>query len=207
MVCTSFLYTLDLFSTAVFAASGALIAREQHHNGLTAVGYAGLTAVGGGTLRDVLLRQPIFWTKAPVYFLLAMSVGLFIFVFSAFVRLRRRQLWLVDAIALATFTIIGTQHVLQLPIAVALSPLMRWLPPAMGLMTGVGGGIVRDLLSRQMPYVLRCPGYAVASFMGGSVYYALAYLQVSKFVAMGVAIATILVPLLYSHKTIKPFFG
>lgn len=202
MFCTPFLYTLDLFSTAVFAASGALVAREQHRNSLTAVGYAILTAVGGGTLRDILLRQPIFWTKAPVYFLLAMSVGLFIFVFSAFARLRRRQLWLVDGIGLATFTIIGTQHVLQLPIAVALSPLMRWLPPTMGLMTGVGGGIVRDLLSQQMPYVMKHPGYAVASFTGGSVYYVLTSLQVSKFVAIGGAIATVLFTLPYIHKAV-----
>ncbi|MEM8805148.1 MAG: TRIC cation channel family protein [Cyanobacteria bacterium P01_G01_bin.38] len=200
MFCTSFLYTLDLFSTAVFAASGALVAREQHHNSLIAVGYAILTAVGGGTLRDILLRQPIFWTKSPAYFLLAMSVGLFIFVFSAFARLRRRQLWLVDAIGLATFTIIGTQHVLQLPIAASLSQLMRWLPPAMGLMTGVGGGVVRDLLSCQMPYILKCPGYAVASFTGGSVYYVLASLQMPKFIAIGGAIATILFILVSSAR-------
>ncbi|MBE9068806.1 TRIC cation channel family protein [Leptolyngbya cf. ectocarpi LEGE 11479] len=206
MFCTPFLYMLDLFSTAVFAASGALVAREQHRNSLTAVGYAILTAVGGGTLRDIVLRQPIFWTKAPVYFLLAMSVGLSVFVFSAFARLRHRQLWLMDAIGLATFTIVGTQHVLQLPIAASLSLLMRWLPPAMGLMTGVGGGIVRDLLSRQMPYVLRNPGYAIASFTGGSVYYGLASLQGSKVVAIGVAIATVLFTLPHINKAIKPFF-
>ncbi|MEL7494007.1 MAG: TRIC cation channel family protein [Cyanobacteria bacterium J06554_11] len=188
------LHTLDLFGTVVFAASGALIAREQHRNGLIAVGYAVLTAVGGGTLRDLSLSQPIFWTKAPAYLLLAVTAGLLVFLVSTVARLHRQQLWLADAIGLATFTVIGTQVALQLP-ATSFSPLLWWLAPIMGLATGMGGGLVRDLLSRHTPYVLGCPIQAAASLAGGCTYSVLTIFRMPTCWTSGVAIAIVLLAL------------
>lgn len=202
MFCTPFLYMFDLLTTGVFAARDALAVREQHRNSLITVGYAISTAVVGDTLRDILLRQPIVWTRAPVCFLLAMSVGLFVFVVSTFARLRCRQLWLLNVVGLVTFTVVSTQNILQFLVVISLSLLMRWLLSVMGLMTGIGKGVVRDLLSCPMPEILRYPGYAGASFAGVSVYYVLTRLQVSKFVAIGVAISTVLFTLPQIYKAI-----
>ncbi|MEM7062439.1 MAG: TRIC cation channel family protein [Cyanobacteria bacterium P01_B01_bin.77] len=75
MFCTLFLYTLDLFSTAVFAASGALVAREQHRNSLTAVSYAILTAVGGGTLRDIFTGGSVYYVLASLEVSKVVAIG------------------------------------------------------------------------------------------------------------------------------------
>ena len=187
------LHTLDLFGTVVFAASGALIAHEQRRNGFLAVFYAALTALGGGSIRDIVLRRhPVFWVRSPAYLWLSGAVGLLTFGLAKVTPLHRKQLWFADTISLAVFTIVGAQVVMSSP-ALAPVTLFHWgIPLLMGLMTGVGGGVMRDVLGGRTPYVIKHPSYPLASLIGASVYCLLVRVQAPAICAIGGAIATVI---------------
>lgn len=190
---SSLLHSLDLLSTISFAASGTLLARERHCHFLSALAYAELTAVGGGTLRDVLLGRPIFWTQAPIYALLALGTGMAVFFCSKVIRLRRRQLMWLDNIGLATFSVIGTQ--IGLLRFAAIFPI----GPVLGLMTAMGGGCLRDVVSGRRPTAFNHPQAVVASLAGGGIYGILSSSLVSACWAAVAAISAVLLLLSMSH--------
>lgn len=185
MVYETIFYSFDLLSTVVFAASGTLMACQQHRNVCTAILYGVLTAVGGGTLRDLILGQSIFWMHSPVYICLALSVALFVCLFSRTSWHRHKHFWLADGVSLAVFSIVGTQVAMELSLAPFVWPLI-------GVLTGLGGGILRDLLSAQMPYAVKRPYYMIASFVGSGLYGVLMSLWMPAFVASGAAIAIVM---------------
>lgn len=161
------IYWLDLFGTAVFAAAGALAA-GRHRLDLFGVVVVGLvTAVGGGTLRDLILdARPVFWVADLAYLGVGAAAALVTFFWTRLHRLRGPALLVADALGLAVFTVVGAKKALALgsPAPVAVT---------MGLMTGVAGGIARDLLTGDVPLVLRREIYATASLAGATVYVAL----------------------------------
>ena len=159
------MYSLDLFGVAVFAIIGALVAEKQQLNILAILLSAILTAVGGGTLRDLILGQtPVFWIQNPVYLIVAAIAGFSIFVVSPYYRFRIRIFWLADAVSLAIFTIIGIQKAIFIDVTLLNAVLL-------GTLTGVGGGIMRDLLlGHKLPLFLQQELYATAAFIGGWVY-------------------------------------
>jgi uncharacterized membrane protein YeiH len=140
---------LDLIGIGVFAVSGALAAGRKRLDLLGVFVLAAVTAIGGGTIRDLLLdRQPIFWLADPTY-LAVIIVSVFITV--GWVRWRRpplASLLIADAFGLALFSVAGAQIAesagLPAPTVVLL-----------GAVTGVGGGVIRDVLSAEVPFVLR----------------------------------------------------
>ncbi|NEQ50680.1 MAG: hypothetical protein F6K11_11185 [Leptolyngbya sp. SIO3F4] len=201
---THLLYTLDLFGTIVFASSGALIAREQKRSWVVALFYALLTAVGGGTMRDILLeKSSIFWLRNPGYIGLAATVGLLTFLLAGMTPLRREQFWLADIVSLAIFTVIGAQVAVESSIFGPTTSSYWLMPPLMGLLTSVGGGIVRDLSGARIPYVVQDPCYSLSSLAGGSVYMMLIGVQVASSLAIGGTIVTILgLHILRSHRQI-----
>jgi len=155
-------YALDLAGTAVFAVSGALAAARQRLDLLGVLVVGLVTAVGGGTLRDLLLdRQPIVWLADPAY-LLAVAAGC---LASLFWRrgglLAQRALLVADAIGLALFTLIGAEVALaqQLPLPSVL---------IVAAMTGAAGGLLRDVLCNEVPLVLRQDLYATAALLGAA---------------------------------------
>ena len=167
-----FLYTAGLIGVAVFAVSGALEAGRKHFDWLGVVVIAFVTAVGGGTLRDLLLDQNIFWIRDTTYvYVVLAAAGLTL----AYVRFRKppqTSLLIADALGLALFTISGAQ------IAEAQN-----LPPIivifMGTITGAFGGVVRDVLCGDVPILLRPSElYATTSIVGASVYLILQTLDV-----------------------------
>lgn len=149
---------------AVFAVSGALAAGRKSLDLLGVIVIAIVTAIGGGTLRDLLLnRHPIFWIDDPTYLVVILAVA-FLTLFSV----RRRpppanSLLIADAMGLAVFTLIGT----QIGEAADLSPLIIVL---MATMTGVAGGVIRDVLTAEIPLILRRDIYATAAIAGSSSY-------------------------------------
>jgi uncharacterized membrane protein YeiH len=162
-------YLLDLLGVAVFAVSGVLAAGHKSLDVLGVVVIAVVTAIGGGTLRDVLLdRHPIFWIADPTYLLVILAATAVTLGYVRFWIASRRALLVADALGLAFFTIGGvqiTQHAGYAdPIALV-----------MGTITGVAGGVVRDILTNEIPLVLR-PGllYATASIAGAALYLVLA---------------------------------
>lgn len=158
------LYWFDLFGTVVFAISGGLAAARQRMDLFGFIVVAMMPAIGGGSIRDVLLNAPAFWISRPDYILLCIVTAIITFIAAHRIASRFRALLLVDAIGLAAFTIIGTQKALNL----GASPLIAIM---MGIVTSVAGGILRDLLCGEVPLVLRKEIYAVAALVGSCVYW------------------------------------
>lgn len=158
------LYALDLFGTAVFAVSGALAAGRRHMDLFGVLVIAVVTAVGGGTVRDLLLdRHPVFWI-ADLWYLGTISVAaLSTFLYTAAFRPPRSALPVADAFGLAVFTVVGAKVAMD----VGAPPVIVVL---MGAVTGTVGGIVRDVLCDETPLILRREIYATAALGGGAVY-------------------------------------
>jgi uncharacterized membrane protein YeiH len=161
------LYMLDLFGVAVFAASGALAGLAAGLDVLGVLVLASITAVGGGTLRDVLLgRHPIFWIRdsGPVYTIIASTTVTLVWVH--FRPVPTDALLIADALGLAMFAISGAQVAERAGCRALVIVLM-------GTLTGAGGGVLRDLLSAKVPLILRQDIYASAAIAGIAVYLAL----------------------------------
>ena len=159
------MYSLDLVGVAIFAITGALVAERQQINILGVLLSAILTAVGGGTLRDLILGQtPVFWIQNPVYLIVAAIAGFSVFVVAPYSRFRGRVFLLADAVGLAIFTIIGIEKAISMDVPLFNSVLL-------GILTGVGGGVMRDLfLGHKLPLLLQQELYATAAFVGGWIY-------------------------------------
>lgn len=165
---TTAVYALDLFGTAVFAISGALSAGRKQMDLFGAVVLALVTAVGGGTFRDLVLgRTPVFWVVDVTYVGIAVVAGSAAFIVARYARYLVRLLAVADAVGLATFTIIGTRVAMDQGAAPVIAVMM-------GIMTGVVGGMIRDVLAGEIPLVLRREIYATASLVGAASYVVLA---------------------------------
>src|SRR5262249_16886859 len=140
---------LSMFGVAVFAASGALAAGRKNFDWLGVVVIAIVTAIGGGTLRDLLLdRHPIFWVDDPTYLPLLLVSAPLSLAHVPFLKPPCASLAVADALGLALFTISGAQVAEQ-----------RGLPGltvvVMGTMTGSAGGVLRDILCAEVPLLFR----------------------------------------------------
>lgn len=158
------LYWLDLFGVAVFAISGALAAGQKSLDLLGVVIIAVVTAVGGGTTRDLLLnRHPVFWISDPTYLIVILVAALLTIWVTRYRRLPRKVLLLADALGLAVFTITGaqiTQEVVSNGIIIVI----------MAAITGTVGGLIRDVLTNEIPMILQRDIYATATLAGATVY-------------------------------------
>jgi uncharacterized membrane protein YeiH len=177
------IYILDLFGVAVFAISGALVAGRKQMDLFGVVVLAVVTGIGGGTLRDMLLGlTPVFWIYDPAYIWVAALTALATVYLSRHMRLSRRVLLNADAFGLALFCVIGAEKAL----GVDAPPLIAVL---MGVLTGVFGGIIRDVLSREVPLIFTRDIYATAALLGSSVFVALSYLEAPRTLAILLAMA------------------
>jgi len=181
------LYVLDLLGVAVFAVSGVLAAGRKSLDLLGVLVIATLTAIGGGTIRDLLLdRHPIFWISQPTY-LVVISVAAALTII--YVRVRRPPgdaLLYADALGLALFTIAGA----QIAEAAGLSPIIVVL---MATITGVAGGVLRDVLCAEIPLILRRDIYATAAIVGASAYLLAEMLGAPRPWASGLGMAAVAV--------------
>jgi uncharacterized membrane protein YeiH len=159
---------LTVLATAVMAVSAAIQAVRHGFDPFGAVVLAIVTAVGGGTLRDLLIgAMPVFWIKDMTYLGTAVPVGLITYIAARKLRAgngrRLRLLLYFDAIGLALFSLVGVKvaliHDTSLPIAVVL-----------GCITGVAGGMFRDVLCGLTPSILKEDLYATLSLLGGALY-------------------------------------
>lgn len=159
------IYWLDMAGVIVFALSGVVLACRSHMDPFGMLVLAAVTGIGGGTLRDLVLGvRPVFWVTDPTYlWVILATVGLSILGFHYIHRLSRGFLPVADAFGLALFVVIGAHKALQLQMPGLVAVLM-------GMMTGVAGGMVRDMLARRVPLVLREEIYATAAIAGGVTY-------------------------------------
>jgi uncharacterized membrane protein YeiH len=163
-----FLYFLDLIGVAVFAVSGALAAGRRGLDLLGVIVLGTVTAIGGGTIRDVLMdRHPIFWLADPTYLIVIVSAALMTVAYARWRPAPRAALLIADALGLALFSVVGAQiaETAQLP---AVSGVL------LGTVTGTAGGAVRDVLTAEVPLILRRGNlYASASIAGTTCYFLL----------------------------------
>lgn len=175
------LYYLDLLGTAVFAITGLLAARRKQLDLFGAIVIAMVTAIGGGTLRDLIINVPVFWTQHDVYIYVVVVSAMSLFFLARFRRLPIKLLLFLDALGLAVFTVIGTQKAMALgfsdPIAIMT-----------GIMTGVVGGIIRDVLVGEVPLVFRKEIYATASFAGASIFLLMVHFSITTDTAVIISI-------------------
>ncbi len=154
------LYVLDLLGVAVFALSGALAAGRAGLDLLGVVVIASVTAIGGGTLRDLLMnRHPLFWIRDPRYLFVIIATALVTVLYVRQFPPPLGTLLVADAFGLALFAICGAELALE-------ANMPRVVVVLMGTMTGVGGGVIRDVLTAQVPLLLRKDIYASAAIAG-----------------------------------------
>jgi uncharacterized membrane protein YeiH len=169
------LYAFDLLGVAVFAISGALAAGRKGLDLIGVIVLALVTAIGGGTIRDLLLdRNPIFWLADPAYLVVIVGAALGTVVFVKYRSAPEQALLVADALGLALFSVAGAQIA-----ETAGVPALGGI--ALGTITGAAGGVVRDVLRAEVPLVFR-PGtlYASAAIAGTAVYFALKALHVER---------------------------
>jgi uncharacterized membrane protein YeiH len=180
------IYLLDLAGTFVFAISGTATAADKKFDLFGAFVIALVTAVGGGTLRDVLIGSaPPAWMRDMNYLLV---VGLAVptsWFFRNTIRKLRHTLFLFDAIGIGLFTILGLQKTL----AAGLSPVVAVM---MGTFSAVFGGVLRDVLCNETPLIFRKEIYATACIAGGVLYLLLDRLGLEYHVNVAATVAFII---------------
>jgi uncharacterized membrane protein YeiH len=177
------LYWVGIAAVAVNAITGVLEAERKQMDIVGAVMVASVTALGGGTLRDVLLNREVFWVANQTYLAAGFSVAIATFFWARRRKISPALFLYPDAIGLALFTIIGTQAALQWH--------TPWLVASlMGVITGVFGGVLRDVFCNQVPFVFMAGElYATAAWAGALLLIGLQLLGIdaatSAWVAMG----------------------
>ncbi|SFJ51155.1 trimeric intracellular cation channel family protein [Myroides guanonis] len=167
-------FVLDLLGTMAFAISGALVGREKRLDLFGILTLAFVTAIGGGTLRDVIIGiTPVTWLTDLVYFYTILGSVVGALLFYKYLDYLRISLFLFDTIGLAVFTLIGIEK----GMSVGLHPIIC---VTLGTITACFGGVIRDILSNTIPIILKREIYATACIAGGLVFYALYYLEVDK---------------------------
>ena len=173
-----YLYVFDLIGVAVFAISGALAAGRRRLDMIGVIVAAAATAIGGGTIRDLLLdRNPIFWLTDSRYLLVIIGAAVATVLYTRRVRVPGPTLDVADALGLALFSVTGAQVAERAGMPAIACVLL-------GAVTGTAGGVIRDVLLAQVPYVLR-PGslYATAAIAGATLYLALVRVGVDREIA------------------------
>lgn len=162
------LHVLDLIGVAVFAVSGALAAGRRGLDLLGVIVMGSVTAIGGGTIRDLLLsRHPIFWLADPVYVTVIILSALMTVAYTRWRPPPRAALLIADALGLALFSVVGAQVAEAAGMPAASGVLL-------GTITGTAGGVVRDVLCVEVPLILRRGNlYASAAIVGTTTYFML----------------------------------
>ena len=188
------LYILDLIGTFVFAISGIRLAAKKDLDlfGAAVIGF--VTAVGGGTVRDVILGSfPVGWVNDllyPLAVLVAIPVTL---IFKKHLIQLTRTLFIFDTIGIAIFTILGLQKSLSLGTHPAMSIVM-------GMVSAVVGGVIRDILCNEIPLIFRKEIYAVACLIGALIFFALENTSIPQEANVIITVITIVIIRILSIK-------
>lgn len=182
----SLLRFLDMAGVAVFAVSGALAAMRKELDLIGVLVIAVVTAVGGGTLRDLLIDRQVFWVGDAAYMAVIIAASIATILYVRFREPPDRALSVADALGLGLFTISGAKIAEQ-------ADLPALIVVVMATVTGIFGGILRDVLSAEVPMVFRKNTlYATAAIVGSSVYVLLPREWASPAAIAGIASALII---------------
>lgn len=161
---SSFVQILDFIGTFAFAISGIRLASAKRFDwfGAYIVGLA--TAIGGGTLRDVMLNVTPVWMTDPIYLICTAFAMFFVIIFGKYLIHLNNTFFLFDSIGLALFTVVGFGKSISLGYPF-------WVAIIMGSITGAAGGVIRDVFINEIPLIFRKEIYAMACVIGGLVYW------------------------------------
>lgn len=179
------LYFIDILGTMVFAISGALAGRDKKLDffGIAAVGL--ITAIGGGTVRDVLLGStPVGWMNNLIYLIMIGAGILISLLFGKAVLRLRRTFFMFDTIGIAVFTVLGLQKALTFGVHPVIAIMM-------GMVSAVFGGVIRDIVCNEIPLIFRKEIYALTCLCGGILYMAMLYFKVSQGICILVTVVFI----------------
>ncbi|PWK54159.1 trimeric intracellular cation channel family protein [Pleionea mediterranea] len=168
----------DLLGVAVFAISGTLIAHNKSMDGFGVIVLASVTAIGGGTIRDLILDVPVFWVSDTSYIItILVAVALTILWLNHRQSFPNYYLQLADAFGLSFFAIMGARKAIMLEVPDTTVVIMA-------VMTGCFGGVIRDVLAREIPMLLKGELYAITCIAGATLYTQLIHLNVVDELAM-----------------------
>ena len=162
-----FFQIVDILGTIAFAISGALVAMNKRMDPFGVLIIAFVTAVGGGTLRDIMIGiEPVSWMKNMTFVYVIIGSVAFAVIFRKRINYLRKSLFLFDTIGIALYTLVGVETGLN----AGLHPIICI---ALGTMTACFGGVLRDVLCNEIPVVFRKEIYATACILGGLTYFVL----------------------------------
>ena len=176
----TFLFIIEVVGTVAFAISGIRMAAAKHFDWFGAYVVGLVTAIGGGTMRDLLLNIPVFWMQT-WWYIAVTGLSLIVVIVFRRILVKTRVLFLFDTIGLALFVVIGIQKTLAVDYPF-------WVAVIMGITTGALGGVLRDILVNNEPLLFQKDIYATACLAGGLVYWVAYYCGLSM-PAQGIACA------------------
>lgn len=184
---------IEFLGTFAFAISGIRLAAFKKFDwfGGYVVGLA--TAIGGGTIRDVMLGVTPFWMTNSIYLIFTAAALVLVIIFKKALVKFNNTWFIFDTLGLALFTIAGIQKTLY-------AGFPFWVAIIMGCMTGAAGGIIRDVLINEVPLIFRKEIYAVACILGGFVYQFCFYLNINMEVTVISSFFTVVIVRLFAVK-------
>lgn len=166
-----FVDIIEILGTIAFAISGIRLASAKRFDWFGAIVIGFVTATGGGTLRDVLLDVPVFWMQASRYIWCTLLAFIVVIFFRRYLVHLNNTIFWFDCIGLGLFVVVGYEKAMALEYPV-------WVCVSMATITGIVGGIVRDILINEVPIIFTQELYAVACILGGILFSILNYFQV-----------------------------
>ncbi|RYY98106.1 MAG: trimeric intracellular cation channel family protein [Chitinophagaceae bacterium] len=162
---SQFLFLIDILGTATFAVSGAFSAMERKLDPFGVLIIAFVTAIGGGTLRDILVGNlPVGWLTNSTAIIVIFSAAIVTMLFGAYLKHLQTAFFLFDALGIGLFTIIGLEIGVQ-------KGFTGSICIALGTMSACFGGVLRDVLLNRVPLIFRREIYALACIAGGTAYF------------------------------------
>lgn len=181
----TFLMIIEVLGTIAFAISGIRLAAAKRFDWFGAYVVGLVTAIGGGTLRDVLLDIPVFWMQSPMYLAVTGISLATVIMFKHFLVKGMRTLFTFDAIGLALFVVVGIEKTLAIDYPM-------WVAVVMGITTGSFGGVIRDILLNEEPLFFRKDIYATACLAGGVSYWLVSLVTSNGYLPSAACAATVI---------------
>ncbi len=181
-----FLFIIEVVGTFAFAISGIRLAAYKNFDLFGAYTVGLVTAIGGGTLRDLLLDIPVFWMQTWLYLAVTGISLIIVILFRKVLVSHDKMLFIFDTVGLALFVVIGIQKSLAVGYPM-------WVAIAMGMITGSFGGVLRDILINEEPLFFRKDIYATACIAGGIAYWIATFITTDPITAQVACALTIII--------------
>lgn len=190
----SFIFVMELIGTVAFAVSGALVAIERKLDYYGIAFLAIVTAVGGGIIRDIIINLPLPVALAnPIYIIISVASAALVILFYKWINKLQSLVNIFDAIGLAAFTAIGANAALSNDV------YTPFVVITLALLTGTGGGALRDIFAKEIPFVFRKEVYATAS-LAGAVAFLIAHMYLNVELTMYICFTVTLIVRLVAIK-------